>query len=167
MTIIGNDRPGLVRSIAKIIADQKGNWLDSRMCRLGGKFAGILRVHVPETNEGPLTQSLQELQSQGLTVVVHRDYVEHRPGKRKTARLSLVGHDRPGIIHHISTALAHQDINFEELETECSSAPMTGEPIFKAEARLMIPDSCVMSDLLKELEGIGSELMVEISFSET
>src|SRR5258708_1142979 len=45
MTVIGEDRPGLVDSVAGIVADHGGNWLESRMSRLGGQFAGILRVH--------------------------------------------------------------------------------------------------------------------------
>jgi glycine cleavage system regulatory protein len=47
MTIIGKDRTGLVESIARVVAENGGNWLESRMCRLGGQFAGILRIHVP------------------------------------------------------------------------------------------------------------------------
>ena len=45
MTIIGRDRPGLVESVAQVVAAHGGNWLESRMSRLGGHFAGILRVH--------------------------------------------------------------------------------------------------------------------------
>ncbi|HTO02243.1 MAG TPA: ACT domain-containing protein, partial [Opitutus sp.] len=35
MTVIGPDRPGLVQLLAGRIADHGGNWLESRMCRLG------------------------------------------------------------------------------------------------------------------------------------
>ena len=34
MTVIGNDRPGLVESVASIVAEHGGNWLESRMSRL-------------------------------------------------------------------------------------------------------------------------------------
>ena len=47
MTIIGPDRTGLVESVARVVADHGGNWLESRMCRLGGDFAGILRIEIP------------------------------------------------------------------------------------------------------------------------
>ena len=47
MTIISPDRTGLVESIARTVAENGGNWLESRMCRLGGEFAGILRVEIP------------------------------------------------------------------------------------------------------------------------
>jgi len=167
MTVIGKDRTGLVESLAGLIADNGGNWLESRMCQLGGEFAGILRIHVPKQREQVLLQALRALQAEGLTVIVRPDEPLPFPGKTKGASLSLIGQDRPGIIYQISAALAHQSVNFEELETECSSAPMSGEMIFKATARLRIPESCDLTDLRKELEEIGSELMVDISFTET
>jgi glycine cleavage system regulatory protein len=166
MTVMGKDRTGLVESLARLIADCGGNWLESRMCRLGGEFAGILRASVPEDKEKDLIRSLQELKSAGLTVTIQQDEVLSFRGQTRTASLSLVGQDRPGIIYQLSAALAHQNINVEELETECSSAPMSGEMIFKASARLQIPETCDVSELRKDLEEIGSELMVDVSFTQ-
>jgi len=163
MTIMGKDRTGLVESLAGLIAEHSGNWLESRMCRLGGEFAGILRASVPEDRAQVLIGSLEGLKSQGLTVTIRRDEPLPFVGPTQTVTLSLVGQDRPGIIYQISAALAHQNINVEELETECSSAPMSGEMIFRAVAKLQIPETCAISELRKELEEIGSELMVEIS----
>jgi glycine cleavage system regulatory protein len=167
MTIIGKDRTGLVESLARLIADSQGNWLESRMCRLGGEFAGILRFQVPENNERKLLLALQDLNSGGLSVTVRPDEADVSPKPAKSACLSLMGHDRPGIIYQVSAVLANQNINVEELESECYSAPMSGEMIFKATARLQIPESCVMADLHRELEAIGGELMVDISFQQT
>jgi glycine cleavage system regulatory protein len=166
MTVMGKDRTGLVESLARLIAAHGGNWLESRMCRLGGEFTGILRASVPNGREQDLVRSLEALQAEGLNVVVHRDGPSSFAGRGRTATLSLVGQDRPGIIYQISAALAHQNINVEELETECSSAPMSGEMIFKAVARLQIPETCAILELKKELEEIGSELMVDVSFTE-
>ena len=46
LTVIADDKPGLVETLAEVIADHKGNWLESSMSQLAGKFAGILRVSV-------------------------------------------------------------------------------------------------------------------------
>ena len=162
---MGRDRTGLVESLAHLIADSGGNWLESRMCRLGGEFAGILRAGAPENREQDMVRALQGLKSEGLTILIHEDEALPSQGLTRTATLSLVGHDRPGIIYQISAALAHQNINVEELETECSSAPMSGEKMFNAIARLQIPETCNISELRRELEEVGSELMVDISFA--
>ncbi len=166
MTIIGKDRTGLVESIARLIADNGGNWLESRMGRLGGEFAGILRIHVPKDREQTLLQALRTLDSEGLTVVVRPDEAAAAAGQAKSATLNLIGHDRPGIVYQISAALANHDINVEELKTECFSAPMSGEMTFTAMARLKMPETCDIAGLRRELEKIGGELMVDISFAE-
>jgi len=165
MTVIGKDRTGLVESLARLIADSGGNWLESRMCRLGGDFAGILRATVPEEKEQSLISALQEMQSPELNLIIRRDETTSPIGQTQMATLNMVGQDRPGILYQISSALARQNINFEELETEFSSAPMSGEMIFRATARLQLPQTCAVSELKKELEELGSELMVDISFS--
>ena len=41
MTVIGRDRPGLAEVIGRRAAGHSGNWLESRMCRLGGEFARL------------------------------------------------------------------------------------------------------------------------------
>src|SRR6185437_9456716 len=105
MTVIGNDRPGLVDSVASIVAEHGGNWLESRMSRLAGQFAGIVHVEVPAENELALTKALKTLDARGLTVVVHSGQRKAAAG-RQTSVLEIVGQDRPGIVRQISHTLA-------------------------------------------------------------
>jgi len=165
MTIIGRDRPGLVEMVARIVAAHGGNWLESRMCHLGGEFAGILRVHVPAGNEPALVQALRELDHQGLTIVPHPDCGPETTLSKTIASLELVGQDRPGIVRHIAGVLANHKVNVEELSSECATAPMSGEMLFKARAILHVPDDCNMAELRHDLEKIAADLMVDISFS--
>ena len=162
MTVIGNDRPGLVDSVASIVAEHGGNWLASRMSRLGGQFAGIVQVDVPDKNAQSLTDALKALHSRGLTVVVHSDQPQAATSKQ-TNILEIVGQDRPGIVRQISRTLAEFSVNVEELHTECLSAAMSGETLFKARAVLNIPASCNVSELRRKLERIAADLIVEIS----
>jgi glycine cleavage system regulatory protein len=166
MTVIGKDRPGLVEMVAQIVADHGGNWLESRMCRLGGEFAGILRVQVPAEKESALTRALGDLASQGLTVVAHSDREAAAPRHERLVALEVVGQDRPGIVRQISRALARQGVNVEDFSSECLSAPMSGEILFKAQARLQVPASCNLAELRDELEKIAADLVVDISFEE-
>jgi glycine cleavage system regulatory protein len=165
MTIIGPDRPGLVELLAERVAEHGGNWLESRMAHLGGQFAGILRIHVPAENEQPLIRSLKDLESRGLSVVAHPGTEAASVSESPQATLEIIAHDRPGIVRQISRILAQHQVNVEELETECVSAPMSGEPLFKAIVRLKIPDSCDSSQLRDHLEKIAQELMADIKFA--
>jgi glycine cleavage system regulatory protein len=166
MTIIGPDRTGLVESVARVVADHSGNWLESRMCRLGGEFAGILRIELPVEKRQALIDALQTLQGRGLTVVVRpgETAVAATPGRQ--ARLEIVGHDRPGIVREITHALAGAGVNVEEFSSECVSAPMSGETLFKAAARLQLPGGCDAGALKTGLEKIAGDLLVDISFAE-
>ncbi len=77
-----------------------------------------------------------------------------------------MGQDRPGIIRQISRTLATFGVNVEELHTECLSAPMSGEALFKAVAKLRLPADRDAAELRKALEKIASDLLVDISFAE-
>lgn len=168
MTVIGQDRPGLVDLVAGLVAEHGGNWLESRMCRLGGEFAGLLRVHVPRERVSTLEQALAGLAAQGLTVVVRADADSEAtaPAGARSAVIEIVGQDRPGIVRQISRALAAQGVNVEELRTECVSAAMSGETLFQARVQLHVPVTCVVNDLRRELETIASDLFVDIRFEE-
>src|SRR5439155_4367928 len=116
MTVIGRDRPGLVDSLAGLVAEHGGNWLESRMSRLGGQFAGILRVQIPAEKEAALARSLKELEREGLTVVIHSERPKPEAPARPLVFLEITGQDRPGIVHQISHALASHAVNVEELQ---------------------------------------------------
>lgn len=161
MTVIGKDRTGLVETVARIVAEHGGNWLESRMCRLGGEFAGILRVHVPSERRASLESALSKLTD--LTVVVQPDEAGQPTKKPQLAALEVVGQDRPGIVREISHALAAQGVNVEELTTECVSAPMSGEPLFQARAKLHLPEGLAVSALRESLEKAVSGLTVEVT----
>jgi glycine cleavage system regulatory protein len=168
MTLIGKDRPGLVGSLAALVAEHGGNWLECRLSHLGGHFAGILRVHVEQEHENALVNALQNLGQHGLTVVVHADE-EPKAATADTsrlARLEVVGHDRPGIVREISRILSRHAVNVEEMESERSSAPMSGELLFKANATLKIPESADLPGIRADLEKIAADMVVDLTLSE-
>lgn len=162
LTVIGPDRPGLVELLSSTIAEHGGNWLESRMARLAGKFAGIVEVQIEEGRRTALGTSLDGLSAHGLTVVVESSEaasVEETP----LLRLELVGQDRPGIVRDVSRILAERGVNVEELETSCTSAPMSGEPLFRATAALRLPAALDAGALRRSLEALANDLMVEIT----
>lgn len=165
LTLIGKDRPGLVDALASVVADHGGNWLDSRMCHLGGEFAGILRIELPAEREADLTTALANLGSRGLQVVVRNDGAESATPPAG-ATIEIVGQDRPGIVKQISKALAQHQVNVEELHTERTSAPMSGEMLFQATIEVTAPVGCDVGALRQSLEKIAADLMVEIRFKD-
>jgi glycine cleavage system regulatory protein len=161
LTLIGPDRPGLVESLAKRVAQHGGNWLESRMARLAGQFAGILRVEVPPENVPGLQAALAELEREGLRVVTQGG-AEAADGDLRVMELRLVGQDHPGIVRDISQVLLRHGLNIEELATDHESAPMAGGQLFRAKARLQVPAGTDAERLREDLEKIADDLMVDI-----
>jgi glycine cleavage system regulatory protein len=162
MTVIGADRPGLVQLIAACVADRGGNWLESRMCHLGGQFAGIISVEAPADRAEELKRALQRLEAEGLRIIVHAEREPAQSSKGPVVALEIVGQDRPGILRQVSAVLAAHQANVEELSSERVSAPMGGGTLFRARATILVPDSARLSALRADLEKIAADLMVDL-----
>ena len=165
LTVIGADRPGLVQMVAARVADHGGNWLESRMCHLGGQFAGILRVEVAQERRDELVTALRTLEVDGLSVIIHAGGAEvGNPSGAggSLATVELVGHDRPGILRSVSGVFAAHGVNVEELASERVSAPMDGGTLFKARITVFVPTQVRLAAVRTDLEAIASDLMVDI-----
>ena len=165
LTIIGADKPALVDAIASVVSSHEGNWLESRLMRLGGQFAGILRIELPSEKEKEFMAAVPSLDKQGLSVSVHRDTEGAQSRTNlKALTLVIVGQDRPGIVRQISRALAENGANVEEFESECISAAMSGETLFQARVLASVTQEQDLTKLQTDLEKIAADLMVEVSF---
>ena len=163
LTAIGDDKPGLVEQLAQTVAANSGNWLESSMSQMAGKFAGILRVSVAEESADKLISDLEAL-SGSLKLIIEKVGAEKNDEKSHALKLSLIGNDRPGIIREISAVLAREGVNVEELNTECTIAPMSGETLFNARITLNVPNDLDLDHLQKGLERIADDLIVDIQF---
>lgn len=163
VTVVAPDKPGQVERIAHCIAEHGGNWLESRMSRLAGQFAGILRVGVPVEQRDALIKALHELASHDIRVLLAEDQdAEEAASAWTPIHMALVGTDRPGIVRDITRLLAAQGVNVERLVTEVMTAPMSGEWLFRAEAVLGVPATVTLDDLQARLETLADDLMVEL-----
>lgn len=160
ITLIGDDRPGIVEAISKIIVIHKGEWVESRLVNLSGKFAGVLRANIPEEECDAFTADI-ESGTQGLNITIEQVHVEVAE-KGKCYKLELVGQDRPGIIHRISSALAANGATVDEMESEVVEASMSGEKLFKASIILCLAKGYAIDDLSDVLEDLANELIVDI-----
>lgn len=162
MTVLGADRPGLVSSLADTVARHGGNWLESRMARLAGQFAGIVRIECPADTVDELLRELQSPGVSGLTVQAVREPAGDAP-VRRTVGVDVVGNDRPGIVRELTAAIAAAGGNVEELTTGLESAPMSGHPMFRAKGLISLPENMEASILTAAIESLGGDLTVDIS----
>jgi glycine cleavage system regulatory protein len=165
LTVIGDDRPGLVSAVSVPISAHGASWERSQMSRLAGKFAGIVLVTVDDERLDALTAELMALEAQGIQVVLERT---DKPMERDAVRLhlELLGSNHAGIVAEVSASLAAFGVSVEELTTDVRDAPMAGGTLFEARALLTAPTVTDTEALAAMLEGLADELMVEIRLSE-
>lgn len=166
LTLIGDDRAGLVNAVARAVADHGGNWEQSQLSELAGKFAGIVLVTVPDDRVGELTDSLEPLHGL-LDVTLQRAGDASGDGSDVVRwSLELLGADRPGIVSEITAVLAAHDVSIEALTTWTREAPMAGERLFEAVADLEAPASTDLDALRLALESLAHELMVDLELDD-
>jgi glycine cleavage system regulatory protein len=163
LTVIGNDQAGLVDALSGVIADHDGNWEQSHMTQLAGKFAGIVLITVPDRHVDALVVDLRPLREQGLLdITAERARPEEPDAAATRLALHLVGLDHPGIVHDVSHSLATLEVSIETLETATSSAPMSGDTLFTADAVLALPAGVSADAVTEVLEELAHQLMVDI-----
>ena len=165
LTVIAQDRPGLVERLSDVVERHGGNWIDSSMARLGGEFAGIVQVSLAQGSVDGLEQALAALAADGIHCVVRRDLAA-RPAEGSHARLEVTGVDHPGIVHEISSALARHGVSIDSLETRVFQGSMSGEAMFAASAEIVLPASLTTEQLRDLLEDIAHDIMVDIDIAD-
>ncbi len=164
VTITCPDRPGIVEQITEALVGFSANWEESRMARLGGDFAGIVKIGVPREQGESLSEALRGLgdSETAVTVKIAGDPASPSLEGYALVELRVAGADHEGIVHTVSRYLVEQGINVEEMETQVVPAPMSASPLFEMKARIKVPPQVLLADLDANLQGIGEELGVDI-----
>ena len=157
VTVIAKDKPGIIETLAQVVSAHDGNWEESRMVNLCGKFSGLLLVTVDDEHLEDLKADLTALSTKGIRTLIDVADVDEAPQSYKEIRFNLIGNDRPGIVKEVAQALSARNINVEELATDFSSMPWSGEPLFEANGILQIP----MDSDVDELAGSFTLVMWE------
>ena len=163
LTFVGDDRPGLVNAISEKVAACGATWLESRSARLAGKFAGVVLVSVPDDRVAALELSLRDLAREGLRIAIERGAAAETEKPARIVSLDILGRERPGIVRDVTHALNRLGVNLEEFMSGLESEPFTGAEMFRAHARLSVPDGLRLDDLRKALERLAGEIMVDLA----
>jgi len=167
LTLIGPDSTGIVARLAALVESHGGNWLDSRMIRMGGYFSGILRISLPVDSLSAFGAKVATfMRETGFQHAIQPAELEAGPASGYHASLTLSGQDHPGIVHAIFTVFRKSGVNVEELSSGLQPAPWSGTPVFQARARLLVPEGTSLGQLQANLEALAADLMVEIDFQQ-
>ena len=163
ITLFAKDRPGIIRALSNTVLENNGNWLESSLSRLCGQFTGIVHIEVDAPEKVSLISSLNALSKEGIHITVQdSNGVKADDSEVNGLQILVEANDRPGIISEITEALATENVNIDNIDTEVESASMAGYQIFRAHLFLAMPDDVSEDDLLDILEGVSDDVMVSI-----
>jgi len=161
VTAIGPDRPGIVAAVTGVLMRRGGNLEDTAMTNLGGHFAMVLVVEVPDDDPAALEAALQgEVAADyGLTVTVRR-MEEAEPVHVPAAAwaVTVYGADRPGIVHEVTSALADAGANVVDLSTRVVGP----DRAYVLLMEVTLPADADPEELGERLRRIGEGLGVQV-----
>lgn len=161
ITVIGQDRPGIVAEVSGILAGLRLNLTDSTMTLLRGHFAMMLICveEEPEPSAAQVEAALAPLTADGNLVamvrVVPSRIAPPAPGTAFT--LLVYGADRLGLVAAVTGALARVGGNVTDLTTRLSGA------LYLLSAEVDLPSTVEADELMAELDTVANELGVEVS----
>jgi len=162
LTVLGSDRTGLTQALADAVLAAGGNWLESQLARLGGKYVGAVLVELDAAQLPVLEAEIRKIDESGLQVALVLAGEEPAPSGTGLA-IELVGQDRPGIVREVTSALAALGVNIEDFSSGTENTAWSGELLFRARARLTVPQGVTVDAVREALEDISGEIMVDLT----
>lgn len=166
ITAVGEDRPGIVAGVCRVLFEAGGNLRDTSMTILSGQFAMILIVTVPrELDLSALDRHLEPARRElGITTFV-RELSEGQPmpsGRPEVDEylLTVAGADQPGIVYRVAEAIARRGLNITDLNTRVLSEDK--KPVYIMMMEVIPPPGIDVDTLSRELADLGRQLDVEV-----
>lgn len=159
LTVIGKDKVGLINQISECVEDCGGNWLKSSFCHLAGQFAGFVEVQLSNEHCDELIRQCKQLENLDVTLVPS---TTSEIDLQKAIKLTVTGNDRTGIVKQITTSLKRFNVNIQEMQTYCESAPNWGNLIFTANILVYCSPEIESFELKEAIEQLADDLMVEV-----
>lgn len=163
LTVVGDDRAGLVKALADVVSDHGGNWERSELAELAGAFAGIVLVWVPDDREAGLSDALRSLDGM-LRITAHSGVAAPETDDDGEALIfTVLGNDRPGIVRDVTTAISAHALSIGSFRSRTLDAPMAGGTLFEAIVSVRLPAGGDAETVIGDLERLAGEIQVDLS----
>ena len=158
VTVIGNDRSGIVAGVTKALFETGCNLEDATSTILRGHFSMMLVVS-SAADATQLEGALADV-ARDLDVTINVAPVEEAALEvdAPTHMVSVYGADHPGIVFRISQALAEAGANVTDMTSRIIG--LADEPVY---ALMLEVAASADADLEEKLTSIASEIGVDVS----
>jgi glycine cleavage system transcriptional repressor len=159
VTAIGNDRPGIVAGVTRVLYELGCNLEDVSSTILRGHFSMMLTVRAPEgVDASALEDRLGEVARELELVITARPVQEAAlEVAPPTHVVSVYGADQPGIVYKVAAALAERGVNITALSSRVLGAEES--PVYA----LLLEVAAGSEDVTKDLGAVVDELGVDVT----
>jgi glycine cleavage system transcriptional repressor len=169
MTAFGEDRPGVVADVTRIIYESGCNLEDSAMTLLMDEFAMILLfTGKGKTLSDDLTRECRRLEKEKGISAFFRT-LGSRSASRNTGfsshTLHVEGIDHTGIVYRVSSHLADLGINIANLSSHRELLPESGTAMYRMKIDIQVPTAQSLEDLSESLQRLAEEIHVDITLN--
>jgi len=161
VTVIGNDRPGIVAAVTRTLYDAGCNLEDVTSTILRGHFAMMLFVRVPDDIDAPDLEEQLDPVGKEMGLVVTARAVDETPIEvaAPTHIVSVYGADKPGIVYRVAEVLARDDANVTDLTSRVIGSDE--HPVYALMLEVALPGGSEVIE--RDLSSLKSELGVEVT----
>lgn len=166
VTALGQDKPGIVAGVTKVLYNLGCNLEDSSMTRLESEFAIMLIFSAPpKATEAKLTQAFAPV-GKKLKLAIHLKPLTAKetaaPSKGEAPFvISIYGADRAGIVFQVAQTLAKARVNITNVHTHRSASG--GPSLYAMLLEVEAPTKTTEQALTRQLAPLAKKLGVELS----
>lgn len=159
-TITGPDSTGIIKNLAETTRAMGGEWQNTKVVKLGGQIACLMKLVVKKEDEATLKAELNTQFPQ-----LHFSYAEAKKNTNenmKTVKLEIDCKDRPGLTKDISNILLSLDLVVENMEFNRVHVSSIGEAMFNARLALSVAESVREESVAEEIESLSEDMRVNV-----
>jgi glycine cleavage system transcriptional repressor len=128
LTLIGEDKPGIVAAITKALFDLGFNLGETSMLRLGGNFTIMMMVSGSHEEAYLHDQLRPVIEAQGMRLHIDPIQAHLHEHLLPNIQVTVSGADRAGIVAQVTGALA--EVGFNILDLESDVAGTAAKPVY-------------------------------------
>jgi len=159
-TVLGPDRPDIMKSLAIVTRGLGGEWLTSKVMKLDGQFTAMMKVTIEKEVEGKLKAELEE-KFKDLTFI----YAKAASGKEKpleTINLVVECKDRSGLTKDINSIISGNELQVDRMDFDRYEVSGIGVAVFSAKLSISVPEGTDKETIAEYFEEMPDDVRVKL-----
>lgn len=158
VTVVGNDRPGIVAAVTRVLYEAGCNLLDASSTILHGHFSMMLIVLAPdELAPEELESQLRPVEDEMHLRITVRSVAEAATEVTPaTHMVSVYGADQPGIVFKVTQLLAESGVNINALSSRVIGSE--DQPVYA----LML-EVAAQGDVASQVNALREQLNMDVT----